>query len=442
MDIDIFSQDTGFEERFNKYNGPANESTYQFLKRCYQGISKRVYDPERKLYDIIDLNPKLSFENSLKDNTTFDVTEFDILLQPLIKENLPQKYVHIALWKCVNSLEMAPSILYLHTNGRNLVDALEVIPLCLSTGANLIAVDLPGHGKTEETLLTPQMGINVIKSVICWLIDNQLCFGGVTLWARGMSTAAAIQYCTFENKELIHQNQQEIIKLLVLDTPYTGLHDVVNDAVEKLRKQGYFVPSPLVAFFSKIIRNSLTPKIGIDPYKIKPIEDAPKIRIKTIILAAMNDDYISIDHSNRIAHEMNKSTARGQYNEGADICTVYQFEGSHFSYRTENIIQIVSQHLEILKEVPGNTQCNSMAAESNPSAESTLCLVPPTSTPSPLSSSRKKTSLNPFMASRARERSRTISLDMDKPEELPAQPPQPPQRAAKPLLAFIMGKKR
>jgi hypothetical protein len=147
----------------------------------------------------------------------FSVNEYDI------KSPIDDDIIHLALWKRSNSSSSSCSggsssagsmrcILYLHNNTRSIVDALEVLPLAKALDFDLISFDIPGCGKSTG-VLSAEINI-VIDKVISWYIDyynsNDINDSStipndspnLLIWARGMSTKYAIEYCHREVSSL------------------------------------------------------------------------------------------------------------------------------------------------------------------------------------------------------------------------------------------------
>lgn len=130
-DIDVLSQDTEIDEFFWRNHGPKNESTLQFFRRGFNSFCERITSPKRSTYTSAELQ---------QTKYNFQPFEYDIESQG----------VRLSYCKWLNQ-NLVPGdprkvlcVVYLHTNTRNLSDALEVLPFCEATGAHLFAMDLPG----------------------------------------------------------------------------------------------------------------------------------------------------------------------------------------------------------------------------------------------------------------------------------------------------------
>ena len=248
-------------------------------------------------------------------------------------------------------------IFYLHTNTRSVLEAVEILELCYYQNYDLFAIDLPAHGQTNtyNNLMSASLTLSIIDHGIS-LLRNNYFIDDVILYARGMSTAIAIEYCVLPSPphpsainttlkpthpdsfsssgsggskgsfvsylyHLFHHTPPDLnpnpysppttlkrssttplynqiyIKTLILDTPYTSIHDLVNDAFINLQANGHHIPHFLFSFAISIIHNTVTKRLGFDPYNIQPIKFISYIHIPIYITAAMNDDYIPSAHA-------------------------------------------------------------------------------------------------------------------------------------------------
>ena len=357
----------------------------------------------------------------------FQTTEFTLPLQ-FPRHLITNTYLEIippancmlnaVLWQPNNmplQSRRALAVLYLHTNTRNIVDALEVIPLCRHLQCSLLAFDLPGHGKSAIESLSSLVAIEGINSAIEHCLVNY----GISeyiLWCRGMSTAAGIEYCYQVNKPTsstirsststfskassasafsfnplnlftgssdtvepmpsirlpLYSDTGHVtyaisdysrrcssrIKALVLDSPFTSIKDIVSDAIDQLRSQGYFIPDFIVAIGAKFIRSTLSGKLGIDPYDCCPDMFVNGIDTPCVIMAAEQDDYIATSHAE---HYALKWRAPRQ---------MFHFEGSHFSERLPSIVCQTSVFLEefVLPSCEGSSYASSASTVNSTSA--------------------------------------------------------------------------
>ena len=227
------------------------------------GLCNRIYSGERLNYSMNDL---ANFDVS-NEFSTYSIEELDLDIRSInLKSVLSADVIHFVFWKNkMNSSDNVSKrcVLYLHTNTRNVCDALEVIPLCSSLNMHLLAFDLPGHGKSKIDDASPLLVLQIIKLLLEWLHTKQN-ISEVILWARGMSTAAAIEFSSI-SKEFLTDGCY--VCYIVLDTPYTSIRDIVDESIQAFKAKGYYIPTTLLKFGASIIRQSLKSKLGIDPCK-------------------------------------------------------------------------------------------------------------------------------------------------------------------------------
>lgn len=311
-DIDVMSKDKEFENIFNRYYGPRDETTFQFFRRGYNSVVNKIINPKRSTYSSDDL----VFDG-------FELQDFQIFSQNLVLWCCKWKNLNIA---CVNRC-----IIYLHTNTRNLSDSREVVALCHNLKCHLISMDLPGAGKSEGHLSCHM--VTDFEKLIAKIKND---FGDnieIILWSRGLATAIAIEYC-FKYHNFEKSRAQANIIYLVLDSPFTSIENMIKDCITRLKAEGYSIPLPLFYIFEKLARHVLKGRLGgIDPYSIRPIDICNSIAIPCTIIAVQNDDYIPFQQSLSIAEKWNCS------------CSFLSIDGRHFGMRNTDTVLSIGNHI-------------------------------------------------------------------------------------------------
>ena len=237
-------------------------------------------------------------------------------------------------------------MIYLHTNTRNLSDAVEIIKFCDEIEADLVSFDLPGCGKSESNI-TPLMGRD-LEHLIEWILVSFGTNVEIILWARGMSTAIALEYCAKFHGKIKKSNiahnmlAQARISFLVLDSPFVSIKTMIDECLTKLRDSGYLLPNTIIHFFAGFVRRTLTQRFhGIDPYTVEPIKYASSIQLPCIIIGAANDDYIGIMQSIKFVEEWTfpfvqfKIVEQGHFQRRPEE-TILKIAESFSSYSTEH----------------------------------------------------------------------------------------------------------
>lgn len=293
-DFDIF-QPGELESIFWKYHGPKDESIFQLLGRSYKRFNDMIVRPERHEYSdselaIASMSTRIFFFESC---------------------NVKLKCV---FWEWNGIFKRC--ILYLHTNTRSIVDAKEVLPLCHALQCSLLSFDLPGCGQSEGDLSFTMA--NDVNNFVTWLQVNTD-VSEVILWARGMSCAPAIEFCS-------RQPPHPLVKQVVLDSPFTSIKAMTGDAIAAIRAKGYYIPKFVLSFCESRARSQIKDSLGGDIYSIDSIKYAPNCTIPCVILSATQDDYIPACHGKVLASVWG---GKAKYKS---------FPGRHFGVRPVDLI--------------------------------------------------------------------------------------------------------
>ncbi len=171
-DIDVMSKDERLEEMFWSNVGPKDETTYQFFQRSFNGFCNALVSPTRSSYsdgglevegyisrsfnlmsegqvlrvchwqaDSNGTNNSSGDDEDRNTNNSDNNRNSDRINSPSDKTNSNSV--------TLNGGRRRLCVVYLHTNTRNLSDALEALPLCRRFGADLLAFDLPGKTATK-----------------------------------------------------------------------------------------------------------------------------------------------------------------------------------------------------------------------------------------------------------------------------------------------------
>ena len=232
--VEIFQESDEIAAYDNSILGAKSESMISFGKRMYRRSFEILTSPDRYQYTSADV---LSLSEYIND---FTVSEYDINITNINNNN--DDIIHLGYWKNCSSTSTISSsnsnssssssnnsssknsssssnsssnstaksmrcILYLHNNTRSIVDALEVLPVAHTLNFDVISFDIPGCGRSSG-VLSANIDM-IIDKVISWYIayydnDSNGSNGNTTnpndspsfiIWARGMSTKYAIEYC-------------------------------------------------------------------------------------------------------------------------------------------------------------------------------------------------------------------------------------------------------
>lgn len=523
--------DPELDSQLNQYSGPEDETNTQFIYRTYNGLCDRICKPKRKNYTTADVefkttqtmaiyhksrqstkNASANFDSSKsqeeddeganENSSNTEEDDFSIFENDLTVPQFDVNTIHSIFWlnNKIPTGKAEHCLFYLHTNTRSAMEAPELLPVCLEAGFHLLAIDLPGHGRTftHNDLISSQLSLAAVD-VHIGHIKSLFQIPYFILLGRGLATALGIEYCSLQQRNSTeksgiirslsrgllkkscsgdklpglkssgassdrlnqfaaktdtdysnrgsygandkpvtqsHPQPQTVTSInnsasngggssssifsffgfgsstpalvkssssvtpasdtvqglsdlgidesilantsvsvtvpasvhnpytcihmrsvvaLILDTPYTSVNALVDDAVTRMQAEGYYIPKFLLDLGAKLVRSSVSARLGFDPYTVKPIELISHVQLPILILAALNDDYIPIHHAMEI-HKICRSlkhteASTSHYNSNAyvtsstlttttpyqDGCSIVLFEGSHNSARPEAV---------------------------------------------------------------------------------------------------------
>lgn len=306
-DISVF-QENELEEDFWRHYGPKDESTLEFFSRVHRGLLNVILQPKRLEYTLKDCQHR-----SFVDHYNFSHYK----LQGL----------QCVLWQRKNNFNTV--IIYMHTNTRASIDALEILPCCDALEASLFSFDFRGCGKSEGVLHAS------MEADLSLIVNNIICTVkplNIIIWARGMATTVAIDY--------VADHCHEEVKFVVLDTPFASVQRMVHDAAANMNVNGLHLPSPLVSLCTSMICRNIQSSLGVDPYGIAPINRVASIDVPAHVVAAANDDYIPMPQCIDIAQNW------------SGMCSLHTFEGRHFGTREASLIQSVADRIRPYIYIP------------------------------------------------------------------------------------------
>ena len=338
-DFDICSKDPEIDHMHDEISGKKNESIMPFLYRSFKETCKRIAEPPKARYESSDLNFSSGVIAQRSELFTFELLEFDIMSRGL--------KLHCAVWKCLGHLEETnthqsksptPCIIYTHTNTRNLADAMELQPLAALTGCHILAFDMPGAGKSEGMIAASCAPvIDHIDDMISWAKIN-LNVTEVILWARGMSTAATVEYTS---SSATRGKYKDLVKYIILDTPYCSVKQVVDNVVQKYKSNSTFsLISPLFYTCAIMFGREVTCNLGANIYAVKPINFAAKNRTPCLILCARSDDYVPTSHSDEFLRQW------------AGPVRMVSINGTHYSHREQDVVLLAANFFKPFVHFP------------------------------------------------------------------------------------------
>lgn len=280
----------------------ANQLSYWYLiKHGYNELVNLIIRPPRAQYELEDLGPaSFAFGNQQYQRRDFSVV------------NDRQQTLQCSHWlprqESVNGVTEFPCVIYLHGNSSCRVEALSVLRTCLASGMTVVAFDCGGCGKSDGDYIS--LGYyerEDLKAVIEHLRANTR-VTTVGLWGRSMGAATA----------LLHADRDPTIAGIVVDSAFTNLEQLVQEIVERGRREGYTIPGFAVKIVMKFIRSSVQKRANFDVKRLSPIEHASISFVPALFIAALGDEFIAPHHSDQIyaqyAGDKNIVKVKGDHN--------------------------------------------------------------------------------------------------------------------------------
>jgi len=174
----------------------------------------------------------------------------------------------------------------MHGNCSSRLEALINLPSLLLQNIQLIAFDFSGCGMSEGDWVS--LG-HYEKDDLARIVDILRSSGKVStigLWGRSMGAATA----------LLHGDRDPFISGMVIDSSFANLKQLVKEMALNHIKIPKFVLSAGLAFIRRTIKN----KAGFDINDLSPIKHADKCFIPAMFIAARDDDFIKLHHSEDI----------------------------------------------------------------------------------------------------------------------------------------------
>lgn len=289
-------KDGELEEKYWKYNGPKDEGTFGFVKRAWSSISNKL-QMKRMDYDASSLS-----EGYMYGGEDVHFTELIVPMQAQQFERIAEVNIALGFWddtplhlQSISSSSSAQNkmcILYIHTNTRSLADALELLPLCEALDASLLAFDLPGCGKSQGFITIPDC--RVIQSVLEYALAT-FRPREVVLWSRGSASASVLGFLS--NSTLVKSLR---VVCAVLDSPFTGMRDVICNMLKKIGDNTKYVPSFMFSLYVRYVRKKIQEVLHVDPFLIDSRPILGMIKTPCMIMSAKGDDFIPVDHGKEV----------------------------------------------------------------------------------------------------------------------------------------------
>ncbi|TYZ66051.1 hypothetical protein PybrP1_011350 [[Pythium] brassicae (nom. inval.)] len=303
----------GIERGQQAAEDAAGQLSYWYLvKHGYNELVHLIIRPPRAQYALEDLGPaRFAFGSAQFERRDFEVV------------NERQQTLRCSHWLPVapsdstrtksggsdgSDPQELPCVIYLHGNSSCRVEALSVLRTCLASGLTVVAFDCAGSGQSDgEYISLGYYEREDLKAVVAHLRASRV-VGAVGLWGRSMGAATA----------LLHADRDPSIAGIVVDSAFTSLEQLVQEIVERGRREGYTIPGFAVKIVMKFIRASVQKRAGFDLRRLSPLAHAAESFVPALFVAATGDEFIAPHHSDQLyaqyAGDKNVVKVKGDHN--------------------------------------------------------------------------------------------------------------------------------
>jgi pimeloyl-ACP methyl ester carboxylesterase len=207
-----------------------------------------------------------------------------------------------------NNRQRYPVIIYLHGNSSSRVEVIPQLGHLLSLGLTVLSFDFSGSGHSDgEYVSLGYHEADDLDAVIRYLRNTKQ-VSTIALWGRSMGAATALMYAS----------RDPTVSCMILDSPFTDLQRLIEEMVDRGRRQGVNIPNWVLQVVMRLIKNSVRSTAGFSLRQISPISHADKCFVPAMFVAGEHDDFIHKSHSIRIhrvyAGDKNISIVDGDHN--------------------------------------------------------------------------------------------------------------------------------
>ena len=179
-----------------------------------------------------------------------------------------------------------PVVIYLHGNSSSRLEGMKMATYLLRKGINLFVFDFPGSGLSEGEYISLGYHEQNDVKIIVDFVEGIPGVGRIGLWGRSMGAATTLMYCS----------NDERIRCCVMDSPFADFKRLAKELCLHVVK----LPGFLIDAAIGIVNRTVKSKNDMDVNQIKPIAKAEITTTPCIIIHAIYDEMISIEHSRDI----------------------------------------------------------------------------------------------------------------------------------------------
>ena len=245
------------------------------VKLGYETLWKFIIRPPRDKYPLNYLGPQqFKYNSKIYIRRDFElISHQGFKMKSSLIEPLPT----------YRPSKKMPVVIYLHGNASSRLEGLNTLNILLPHNINLFIVDLPGCGYSEGEYISLGYYESYDVGIIVDFLENLPSVSNIGIWGRSMGASTG----------LIYAHRDKRIKALCLDSPFANFCRLARE----LTKQYISLPDFLINGVLKIIGNTIEDKIGIDIFKLNPIEEAENTFQPALFIHAINDKLINVQHA-------------------------------------------------------------------------------------------------------------------------------------------------
>ncbi len=245
------------------------------VKLGYETLWKFIIRPPRDKYPLNYLGPQqFKYNSKIYIRRDFElISHQGFKMKSSLIEPLPT----------YRPSKKMPVVIYLHGNASSRLEGLNTLNILLPHNINLFIVDLPGCGYSEGEYISLGYYESYDVGIIVDFLENLPSVSNIGIWGRSMGASTG----------LIYAHRDKRIKALCLDSPFVNFCRLARE----LTKQYISLPDFLINGVLKIIGNTIEDKIGIDIFKLNPIEEAENTFQPALFIHAINDKLINVQHA-------------------------------------------------------------------------------------------------------------------------------------------------
>merc|ERR1712138_327215 len=273
----------------------------------YNALVSAVIRPPRFLYDCRILGP-----------SSFEFQNKRCLRHDLVLRNARGLRLHCSHRRFTDDTKR-PCVVFMHANSASRVQACSYLPVALSLGATLFALDCGGSGVSDGAHVSLGWHEADDLRIVLLHLRRRSDVGSLIVWGHSMGAAAVIYY---QGRYLTKKNvTAPRLDACVLDSPYADFGELARH---------------LVAQNSKAATGGLGKQLaGLSPLKdLSPMRHAAECSAPALFMQARSDRIIALKHVEALAN---------CYGGSRKLAIV---DGTHSSPRNGAARQFVARYLK------------------------------------------------------------------------------------------------